>query len=684
MNTPDRDYFLRSHAEPLMTLNEIQNRSLEKALKGTEENLDTNSNSNVISKSEREEIKSELERLDVAGEAWKPSGTNKSVPSPPKYNQTVLPARKNVMFTDDGEMIVIEKKGTANKRGPSQTSKVVTIATSEGNPIPVHTPRSTRNSGIPAPSKTPPRPPAPPSSSTVKPNTLYSLTPLSTPVQSNIVGSPGRTPVVKTPGSIEGVIDKLDRMASILESQFKMFQSQQQQPISNGIHAHAGPIRKGSESGSSFFPTPTSRRHLHPNSPTTSLPATPLMSPVIARGSPHHQQQRFEMTPQAEQQFEMANGISFAQFMGEFNDLKQQVLAQTPAKGHREGGNSLLPTSSKQKSKYLEERRQAGQKAKQTSSVSRKASDLKSEKSEVDDINSKPWYQRRAYAKTSIEDTMQRSNSPSKEETRDKRKDDVNDSENCRYKSVSMQGSPSKQQQASSPSPGRHRGRSNSIDRGQTLTSTSPSPSLVPSNPEPFEKTNLSTGLLGRRSTLSELPHGVTEIPIKSSLSSVSNGKGSSSSRRVGDVENNLPSNASTIESLKLKLNELSRQLEEAERTELFDGNAGIMKMFLTIVFNFSFYQILCISLCLNRDHLGLAVDSRGNSLAHLNVKVLNAKNLPAMKMLTKSTDAYCEIMLTNCHVGEGKLIQRTSTVWEDLYPKWNESITFKRLRYMY
>ena len=309
---------------------------------------------------------------------------------------------------------------------------------------------------------------------------------------------------------------------------------------------------------------------------------------------------------------------------------------------------------------------------------------MKSEKSEVDDINSKPWYQRRAYAKTSIEDTMQRSNSPSKEETRDKRKDDVNDSENCRYKSVSMQGSPSKQQQASSPSPGRHRGRSNSIDRGQTLTSTSPSPSLVPSNPEPFEKTNLSTGLLGRRSTLSELPHGVTEIPIKSSLSSVSSGKGSSSSRRVGDVENNLPSNASTIESLKLKLNELSRQLEEAERTELFDGNAGIMKMFLTIVFNFSFYQILCISLCLNRDHLGLAVDSRGNSLAHLNVKVLNAKNLPAMKMLTKSTDAYCEIMLTNCHVGEGKLIQRTSTVWEDLYPKWNESITFKRLRYMY
>ena len=64
-------------------------------------------------------------------------------------------------------------------------------------------------------------------------------------------------------------------------------------------------------------------------------------------------------------------------------------------------------------------------------------------------------------------------------------------------------------------------------------------------------------------------------------------------------------------------------------------------------------------------------------------MKILNAKNLPVMKKLTKSTDAYCEVTLTNCHVGEGKLVQRTSTAWEDLYPKWNESISFKRLRYV-
>ena len=43
INTPDRDEFLRAHAEPLLTLDEIRNRSLDKALKGVEENLDANS-----------------------------------------------------------------------------------------------------------------------------------------------------------------------------------------------------------------------------------------------------------------------------------------------------------------------------------------------------------------------------------------------------------------------------------------------------------------------------------------------------------------------------------------------------------------------------------------------------------------------------------------------------------------
>ena len=67
--------------------------------------------------------------------------------------------------------------------------------------------------------------------------------------------------------------------------------------------------------------------------------------------------------------------------------------------------------------------------------------------------------------------------------------------------------------------------------------------------------------------------------------------------------------------------------------------------------------------------------------MAYLTIKILNGKNLPVMKKLTKSADAYCEVTLSNCHVGEGKLIQRTSTVWEDLFPKWNEAMSFKRLR---
>ena len=504
-------------------------------------------------------------------EAWKPSGTNKSIPSPPKYNETVLPARKNVMFTDDGEMIVLEKKGATNRQSRVQTPGM-TATTPHGNPVTVHTPRSKRSSGIPAPSKTPPRPPVPPSSSTVKPNTLYSLTPLSTPVQSNVVGSPGRTPTAKTPGSVEGVIDRLDRMASILESQFKMFQDQPQYLQNNAVHAHVGPMRKGDEHGPSSFPTSLSHRHSHPNSSTSSLPATPLMSPITGRGSPY-QRQRFEMTPQAERQFEMANGISFAQFMAEFNDLKQQVLAQTPAKG--QSGSSQLPTSSKQKNKFLEERRQAGQKAKLTSSVSRKASDFKSEKSEADDVNSKPWYQRRAYAKTSIEDTMQRSNSPPKDQSREILKGDYgNDS---RHENATRQKSPPKQQHMSSPTAGKSRESSNDIDEGYTQASTLSTSTLLPSSLEPSEKSSsIVAGLSGRRIIPAMVPTGVTEIPIKSSISSVSSGRGSSTSRKVGNDDDSHTDNISTIKSLKLKLKELNGQLEEAERTEHFDGDTGM------------------------------------------------------------------------------------------------------------
>lgn len=35
--------------------------------------------------------------------------------------------------------------------------------------------------------------------------------------------SAGRTPARRTPGTVEGAIDRLDRMASLLEMQFRMF-----------------------------------------------------------------------------------------------------------------------------------------------------------------------------------------------------------------------------------------------------------------------------------------------------------------------------------------------------------------------------------------------------------------------------------------------------------------------------
>ena len=586
-----------------LSLNQIQSRSFEKAMRAKEKHLSENG-INAISESEREELKDELKKLDMAGEAWKPSGINKNIPSPPKYTDTVMPARKNVMFTDDGEMVVIEKRGGGSKRGQQETPKVMNVAASNGNSVPVHTPRSVRTSAIPTLSKTPPRPPAAAassSSSTVKPNTVYALTPLSTPVQSNRVASPGKTPTTKTPGSVGGVIDKLDRMASILESQFKLFQSQQeqqrqeqqQQQFNNkGVHAHMGPIRKGDECGPSPTSTSTSRRHLHPHSSAPlSLPATPLMSPLVAaRGTPfqqqpqqqqQQQQQPMGLTPKIEEQFEMANGLSFSQFLAEFNDLKQQVLAQTPAKGHREGGSSLLPSSNKQKIKYLEERRQAGQKVKVTSSVSRKALDHKSENSEADDMNNKPWYHRRAYAKSNI-DAVQDSNSPSKDLSKGKYENNGNGNEN-RIGSEIRDKSPPLQRQAPSNSIQLSQETQSSSDDMKEMLSIKPfslgTLSQIPSfGPESSTTaSSMHTGIQDRRVIPIGLPHGVTEIPTKHSLSSIGNGKGTSSSRQGDENEKsgNNPSSAQAIESLQAKLEEMRKQLEDVERTELFAGDTG-------------------------------------------------------------------------------------------------------------
>merc|ERR1711871_915058 len=129
----------------------------------------------------------------------------------------------------------------------------------------------------------------------------------------------------------------------------------------------------------------------------------------------------------------------------------------------------------------------------------------------------------------------------------------------------------------SSPTAGKSRESSNDIDEGYTQASTLSTSTLLPSSLEPSEKSSsIVAGLSGRRIIPAMVPTGVTEIPIKSSISSVSSGRGSSTSRKVGNDDDSHTDNISTIKSLKLKLKELNGQLEEAERTEHFDGDTGI------------------------------------------------------------------------------------------------------------
>jgi hypothetical protein len=95
------------------------------------------------------------------------------------------------------------------------------------------------------------------------------------------------------------------------------------------------------------------------------------------------------------------------------------------------------------------------------------------------------------------------------------------------------------------------------------------------------------------------------------------------------------------------KISELERQLVECERTESFDAFKGV------------------------------SIDKQGNSVAFLAVKIISAKNIIPMKKLTKTSDPYVEITLTPQSYS---LTQRTTTCWNELFPKWNETIIFRRI----
>lgn len=128
-------------------------------------------------------------------------------------------------------------------------------------------------------------------------------------------------------------------------------------------------------------------------------------------------------------------------------------------------------------------------------------------------------------------------------------------------------------------------------------------------------------------------PNKVSLLPAKLDDKSSPNGSAPVSSDSGGDVSE--------------KLSELERQLVECKRAESFDAYRGV------------------------------SIDKQGNSIAFLAVTIISARNIVAMKKLTKTSDPYVEITLTPHSYS---LTQRTTTCWNDLFPKWNETITFRRI----
>lgn len=74
-------------------------------------------------------------------------------------------------------------------------------------------------------------------------------------------------------------------------------------------------------------------------------------------------------------------------------------------------------------------------------------------------------------------------------------------------------------------------------------------------------------------------------------------------------------------------------------------------------------------------ERTGIAVSKRGESLGLLELTVVKAANLPEMKKLTRSADAFVEVFLCDAELGEEIFVSRTVVQRRALFPVWHEFI---------
>jgi hypothetical protein len=97
-------------------------------------------------------------------------------------------------------------------------------------------------------------------------------TPLANAKKVQEASSAGRTPARKTPGTVEGAIDRLDRMASLLEMQFRMF------TLGSSLNERTPPCVDNEATESDTAASSGGKRRSR--SPTVLFPASPKRSPT--------------------------------------------------------------------------------------------------------------------------------------------------------------------------------------------------------------------------------------------------------------------------------------------------------------------------------------------------------------------------------------------------------------------
>jgi len=347
----------------------------------------------------------------------------------------------------------------------------------------------------------------------------------------------------------------------------------------------------------------------------------------------------------------LVNGANFAVFMKEFDELKAIIKQQmpdatptqrnvdsdgapsrqisavklTPANDSREKTpkrGSAIPmitarSSLKKQNDYLEVRRSGG---------------VKKPELVV------PWYQRRLFDPRQLQQNSDPQ--PAGVTPERSRQSPYPDGPEPRSRSQSPgRASPQQMSNRSIDGSSTERGlRSPSVDSARVPSPASRAPpsssvAMQSRSPNKMEYPQGIIETLPSAARRSPSPHKPSSSTAKQDDKASVNGFGSGSSESGGDVRE--------------KLAELDRQLVECDRYESFDSFRGV------------------------------SVDRNGNSQAVLAVTVISAKNLIPMKRLTKSSDPYVELTLTP---DSYSLTQRTTTCWNDLFPKWNETITFRRL----